>query len=279
MRTSMVAKKSALFSVMLIVSLLWLLPIFFLVLISFKTSGDYSTSSLWALPKSFSLFQNIKYVLTKVNLGLPCINSAIYTLTGSVATIIVSSLAAYSIARLKIRGSFIFFIILWSGMIFPIQIYLIPLFKAYIRLGLYDTRLGMFLIYTALSTPFCVFIFRNHFLSLPLDMQEAAKIEGCSNFQIYLKIIMPNSIAPIAVLALFQGTWIWNDLILGMILSGSWRVRPVMNALALLQGIYSGTNVPAVMTGTLIASIPTMILFLALHKYFIQGLTIQVAGE
>ncbi|GAH64898.1 unnamed protein product, partial [marine sediment metagenome] len=82
-----------------------------------------------------------------------------------------------------------------------------------------------------------------------------------------------------AVLALFQGTWIWNDLILGMILSGSWRVRPVMNALALLQGIYSGTNVPAVMTGTLIASIPTMILFLALHKYFIQGLTIQVAGE
>ncbi len=279
MKTYATAKKSILLLVILIISVIWLLPIFFLTLVSFKTPLDYSTSSLWAIPKSFSLFENIKYVYTKAHLGRPYINSIIYALTGSIATIIVSSLAAYSITRLKIRGSFIFFIVLWSGMIFPVQIYLMPLFRAYARLGLYDTRLGMFLIYTALSTPFCVFVFRNHFLSLPVDMQEAAKIEGCSDFQIYLKIIMPNSMAPIAVLALFQSSWIWNDLILGMVLSGSWKVRPVMNALALLQGIYSGTNVPAVMTGTLVASIPTVALFLLLQKYFIQGLTIQVAGE
>ena len=164
-------------------------------------------------------------------------------------------------------------------MIFPIQIYLIPLYKVYLTLNLYNTKIGMLLIYAAISIPFCVFVFRNFFLSLPDDYIEAAKIDGCSNLQIYFRILLPNSLAPIAILALFQGSFIWNDLILGMVLSSSNTVRPVMNSLALLNAVYVGTNVPAVMTGNLISGLPIIIIFILLQKYFIQGLKLQAAGE
>jgi len=278
-RAKLNIRKSTLFSAVVILCLLWLVPIFFLVLISLKTSNEYATSSFWAMPESLALFKNIKYVLIETKLGKPYINSIIYSVTASAIAIFLSSLAAYGITKLKIKGSFIIFIIIWSGMIFPIQIYLIPLFKAYLILGIYNTKIGMILIYVAITIPFCVFVFRNFFLSLPDDFQEAAKIDGCTNFQIYLRMLMPNSLGPIVVLFLFQGSFIWNDLILGMVLSASDNVRPVMNSLALLNAVYSGTNVPAVMAGSLISSLPIIILYFVLQKYFIQGLKIQVAGE
>lgn len=272
-------RKGILFSIILLLCLIWMVPIFFLVLISFKSPRDYVSSEFWSLPKQFSFIDNLKYVFVETKLIKPFLNSLFYALGGSAIAIFISSLAAYGITKLRVRGAFVIFIIIWSGMIFPIQIYLIPLYKAYLTLNLYNTRVGMLLIYTAISIPFCVFVFRNYFLTLPDDFQEAAKIDGCTNFQIYFRILMPNSLGPIAVLALFQGSYIWNDLILGMVLSGSDNVRPIMNSLALLNAVYSGTNVPAVMTGNLLSGLPIIVLYLVLQRYFIQGLKIQAAGE
>jgi multiple sugar transport system permease protein len=272
-------RKSFSFMFLFVLCLFWIVPIFFLIILSLKTTGDYASNAYYSLPHEFGFFENIKYVWIKTNLARPYINSILYAVVSSGAAIFISSLAAYAIAKLKVKGAFTIFIILWSGMIFPIQIFLIPLYKAYITLNLYNTQIGMILIYTALSIPFCVFVFRNYFLTLPDDYQEAAKIDGCNNFQIYWRMLMPNSLGPVAVLLIFQGSWIWNDLIIGMVLSKSFSVRPVMNALNLLQGQYSGTNVPAVMTGNLIAGLPMIILFIALQKYFMQGLSLQAAGE
>jgi len=262
-----------------VLCLFWIIPIFFLIILSLKTTGDYASNPYYSLPHEFGFFENLKYLWVKTNLARPYINSILYSIVSSSAAIFISSLAAYGIAKLKIKGAFTIFIILWTGMIFPIQIFMIPLLKAYLIIHLYNTQIGMILIYTALLIPFCVFVFRNYFLTLPDDYQEYAKIDGCNNFQIYWRILMPNSFGPIAVLLIFQGSWVWNDLIIGMVLSKSFSVRPVMHALALLQGKYSGTNVPAVMTGNLIASLPMIILFIALQRYFLQGLSLQVAGE
>ena len=262
-----------------VLCLFWIIPIFFLIILSLKTTGDYASNPYYSLLHEFGFFENLKYLWVKTNLARPYINSILYSIVSSSAAIFISSLAAYGIAKLKIKGAFTIFIILWTGMIFPIQIFMIPLLKAYLIIHLYNTQIGMILIYTALLIPFCVFVFRNYFLTLPDDYQEYAKIDGCNNFQIYWRILMPNSFGPIAVLLIFQGSWVWNDLIIGMVLSKSFSVRPVMHALALLQGKYSGTNVPAVMTGNLIASLPMIILFIALQRYFLQGLSLQVAGE
>lgn len=278
-RGKMNIRKSILFIIIMALCLLWLIPIFFLVLISLKSSKDYATSAFFAMPKAFALFNNIKYVFIATDFLRPFLNSIIYAICGSGIAILVSSLAGFGLTKLKLKAAFPIFIIIWSGMIFPIQIYLIPLYKAYLSVHLYNTRIGMILIYTAISIPFCVFVFRNYFLSLPDDYIEAAKIDGCSNMQIYYRILIPNSLAPIAILALFQGSFIWNDLILGMVLSSSNEVRPVMNSLALLNAVYVGKNVPAVMTGNLISGLPIIIIYMLLQRYFIQGLKLQAAGE
>ena len=267
------------FALVLILCIVWLVPILFLLNLSAKRPIDYSMNAYWSLPKLFALPENIRYVFMETQFLFPYLNSIAYAVAGSSAAIFISSLAAFAVTKLRLRGAFAIFLTLWAGMIFPIQIYLIPLYKAYLSLDLYNTRLGLFLIYVAISTPFCVFVFRNYFLSLSDDYHEAARIEGCSSFQIYWRVFMPNSWGPVAVLLLFQGSFIWNDLILGMVLTGSMKVRPVMNALSMLNSIYSGTNVPAVMAGNLLACLPVMVLYVVLQKYFIQGLTIQVAGE
>lgn len=278
-KIKMNTRKSILFVIIILLCAVWMIPIYFMVMVSFKTSNDYAMSSFWALPRSFALIENLKYVFTETKLIKPYFNSLLYAITSSGIAIFLSSLAAYSMTKLRIKGAFTIFIIIWSGMIFPIQIYLIPIYKAYLTLNLYDTKIGMILIYTALSIPFCVFVFRNYFLTLPNDFQEAARIDGCTNFQIYLKMLMPNSLGPIAILALFQGSFIWNDLILAMLLSGSDDARSVMNSLASLNALYSGRNVPAVMAGNLISCLPVVLLYLVLQKYFIKGLVMQTAGE
>jgi len=272
-------RKSILFVVIIALCLVWLIPIFFLVLISFKSSKEYAITSFWAIPRAFELLNNVKYVFTTTKFLKPFLNSLLYAVCGSGIAIFFSSMAGFALTKLKLRAAFPIFIIIWSGMIFPIQIYLIPLYKAYLTLNLYNTKIGMILIYTAVSIPFCVFVFRNYFLSLPDDYVEAARIDGCNNMQIYARILLPNSLAPMAIMALFQGSFIWNDLILGMVLSSSNDVRPVMNSLALLNAVYVGTNVPAVMIGTLISGLPVIILYMLLQKYFIQGLKLQAAGE
>lgn len=274
-----IARKAVGFTLVALICVAWLAPVLFLFNLSSKEPRDYSASTYWALPQRFALLGNVRYVFERTQFLTPYLNSIAYAVTGSAIAILISSLAAFAVTKLKITGGFAIFLVLWAGMIFPLQIYLIPLYKAYLTVKLYNTRVGLLLIYIALSTPFCVFTFRNFFLSLSDDYHEAARIEGCTSFQIYSRIFLPNSLGPIAVLFLFQGSFIWNDLILGMVLTGSQKVRPVMNALSMLNSIYSGTNVPAVMAGNLMACLPVIVLYLVLQKYFIQGLRIQAAGE
>ncbi len=131
MNAPLAIRRTILFICMAVVALVWIVPIGFLILISMKTSPDYFQSELWQLPKTFALLKNIKFVWVKTHLGIPVINSIGYALSGASFAILISSLAAYAITKLKIKGAFFFFVLLWSGMIFPIHIYLIPLYKAY----------------------------------------------------------------------------------------------------------------------------------------------------
>jgi len=208
-------------------------------------------------------------------------NSLFYGLIGAWGAILLSSIAAFSIARLRVKGSLNWFFLIWSGTIFIFQIYLIPLFKMYISTGFYDTFWGMILFYIAICIPFCMFIFRNYFLTLPEDILEAARLDGCSNFKAYWKIYKPLSKPAIAVLFLFQFTWVWNDLMFGMVLTRSINVRPIMVGLAQLQGFRagSGTNIPSLMAGALIASVSTILLFVFLRRYFIEGMRLITTGE
>jgi multiple sugar transport system permease protein len=157
--------------------------------------------------------------------------------------------------------------------------YLIPLFQAYVNIGLYDTRLGMILFYTAIAIPFCLFVMRGFFSTVPAELQEAARLDGCRDFGVYRRIFMPLARGPIAVLFLFQFTWIWNDLIFGLTLAKSDGIRPIMPSLLGMQGIYAQNGPPTVLAGALMASLPTVALFLFLRRYMIKGLTLTVGAD
>lgn len=270
------AVKLLMYFVIIILALLWLLPIAASLNAAFKTPIDYSNHKFYHLPKEFGLISNLQNVFEVYRLHENFLSSVYYAVAATFFAIIFSSMAGYSLIRLRPKFSFLLFVIIYSGTIFPFQMYLIPLYNAYNATGLYNTRLGMILVYTAIIIPFSLFVYRGFFTTLPRSIEEAAIIDGCSPVDIYVRICMPQAFAPTAVVALFQMTWIWNDLLFGMILSKSDSIRPIMVALATMAGI-GGGSIPRQMTGVLFTSIPTIILFITLQKYFIEGTSTAVS--
>jgi multiple sugar transport system permease protein len=134
-------------------------------------------------------------------------------------------MAGFSIVRLRPRFNFLLFLVIYSGTLFPFQMYLIPDYRLFNILGLYDTRAGMILIYSAICNPFSVFVYRGFTTTIPREIEEAAKLDGCGPVRSDISVFLPQSLPPTAVVARFPATWIWNDLLFGMTLSRTQFVR------------------------------------------------------
>ena len=142
----------------------------------------------------------------------------------------------------------------------------------------WESKIGLILVYVGLCIPFATFVLRGFFLTVPWEIQEAAKIEGASNFQILYKIMLPMAKAPLLLVFLIQFTWIWNDLLFGMVLSRSVGVRPITTVLTGMKDLYASMDGPTILTATVMASIPTLVIFLLLQRHFIRGLTLGSMG-
>jgi multiple sugar transport system permease protein len=271
-------RRNAGFVGVLVLTVFWLLPLVILMMNAVKSPQEYLLTSGISLPQSFHLFENLARAWAK-GLSSGFINSLIYGLVGSIAAVVLSALAAYGIVRLRIPRGLFWFLLIYSGTVFPFQMYLIPLFNMYLSTGMYDTRIGMIGFYVAITIPFCTFVMRGFFLTVPWQIQEAAALDGASSWTIFWRIMFPMARAPLILLVLIQFTWIWNDLLFGLVLTKSDEVRPIMVALVGMQGVYGATDGPSVIAATLIGSAPTLILFLALQRYFIRGLSLGVGAR
>ncbi len=269
---------------------LWLFPIWNILATSAKTTEQYLTQKPWVLPLELNVFKQLFLNIYQGLIGeveggsgeavLPALKSSlIYSTIGAIIAIICAALAAYALSRLQIKGRFFLFMLIFSGTIFPFQIYLIPLFRMYQVLEIYDTRLGLTLFYSAICIPFCMLVLRNWFNGIPQEIIDAAQIDGCGLLHIFIRIIVPLSWAPFATLFLLQFTWIWNDLIFGLTLSISREIRPIMVVLADLQNMNAPIPFPVVLASTLAGSLPTVILVIAFQRYFFKGISMAVAGE
>jgi multiple sugar transport system permease protein len=266
--------------VMTVLAVIWLLPLWLVLITPMKTYAEYASGSQWSLPPNpLHLFGNIADAWSEAGIGPGFLASLLYGVVGSAVAILCGSLGAYAITRLPIRAGFFWFLLVFSGTLFPFQMYLIPLFRLYSDSGLYDTRLGLLLFYSAIATPFCLFVMRGFFSTVPHEVEDAARMDGASRWAIFWRIMLPLAKGPIAVLVLFQFTWIWNDLIFGLVLSTSEGVRPMMPSLASLQGSYGRSGPPLVLAGALVGSLPTVLLFLALGRHLVRGLTLTQAGR
>jgi multiple sugar transport system permease protein len=263
---------------LIILCAVWLLPVVSTLLVAFKTTEEYMTTKFYELPRGFQFINNLKEVFTYYRLQINFMNSLIYAVSGVVFCVILSSTAAYAVTKLRPRGSFFIFLIIYSGTIFPFQLYLIPLLRTYNALNIYNTKFGMILLYSAICTPFATFLYRGYFMNLDDQIMQAAMIDGCGPAGIFFRIYRPQLKAPTAVVALFQGMWIWNDLLFGMVLSSRENVRPIMVAVAQSTGT-GGGKIPVMMAGVIFTSLPTILLFIFLRKYFIKGFSMQSGLE
>ncbi len=251
---------------------LWILPLYLVLVNAATPSGEYAEKPIWAPPGTFGLLENMATAWQAANLGPSVFSTLLYAVVGAGAAVLVAALAAFAIMALRVRHGFAWFMLIYSGTIFPFQMYLTPLFNGYSKTGLYDTRVGLLLLYTAIAVPFATFIIRNHFSGIPIELSEAARLDGAASRTVFWRIYMPLSTNALAAVFVFQFTWIWNEFLFGLTLSRSADVRPIMTALAALQGQYASTSIPVVLAGALAVSIPTLVLFLVLQRLFVQAL-------
>lgn len=226
---------------------------------------------LWSMPRELYLGNFIE-VLTNPSVPGYFVNSFLVTIPAAVASTVLGVLSGYVFAKMPFRGSNLLFLLFISGMFFPPQIILIPLFRLFNVFGLIDTLWPVIIAHTALGIPICTLIMRNFFSTLPNALREAAIMEGANEWQFLTKIAIRLCLPAVAVLATLQFTWIWNDFLWPLIFTQSDDKRTVMLGIIALKGQYTvAWGVQGAMS--LLASLPTLIVFLAFQRYFIKGMT------
>ncbi|GAA1547802.1 carbohydrate ABC transporter permease [Kribbella hippodromi] len=259
--------------VLLVLGLIWLAPIYLLLVNASKSIDGYDAKTVWK-PAGFSLFTNFGDAWNKAALGQTLVATTMYSVIAPVLAVLIGAAVGYAIVVLRLKHGFLWFVFIFGGTIFPLQMVLMPLFTGYADTGLYDTRVGMIIVYTAISVPFSAFVMRNFFTGIARSVFEAAVVDGGGLFRIFRSIYLPMAGSALAAIFILQATFIWNDLLLGLTLSQSDSVRPIMPALTGLQSTYGGAALPTVLAGGLLVSLPTVVLFLAAQRFFSRGLAL-----
>lgn len=257
---------------LIVFTLIYMAPVFSALLTSVRTQADISENTIFSIPQTITL-ENFPTAWTQGRVNRYLLNSFIITIPALAATIFLSSLSAYALARFRFPGNRPLYFMYVAGTMLPFQILLLPVFLLTNKLGLYNTYAGVILIHTAFQLGFCTFVLRNFMRTIPGDIMEAARIDGASEFGIYWRIVMPLTVPAIAAVATLEFTWIFNDYLWAIILIQKDALKPVTAGLSTLQGQFI-TNWPLIVAGALIATLPTLIVFFALQRYFIGGLTL-----
>ena len=270
-RKPFTAWPAVIFVALVCLAVLFLAPTAGVLLSSIKTTRDIALGALWSIPSELYL-GNFAEVLTNPSVHRYFLNTVLVTVPSTVASIALGALGGYVFAKLPFRGSNLLFLAVVSGMFFPPQVILIPLFRLFNAVDLIDTLWPIVLIHTAMGIPICTLLMRNFFATVPNALREAAILEGANEWQVLTRVALPLSLPALAVLATLQFTWIWNDFLWPLIFTQSDEKRTIMLGIVNLQGQYSvAWGVQGALS--LIASLPTLIVFLFFQRFFIRGLT------
>ena len=264
--------KNLLFGFLLLFTIFYMMPFFGALITSVRTMDDITLNGFWSIPTELT-FSNYQRAWENANVDRYMLNSFIITIPALIATIFLSSLSAYALARHKFRGNKFLYLMYVAGTMLPFQILLLPVFLLSNRTGLYDTYAGVILIHVAFQLGFCTFVLRNFMRTIPGDILDAAYIDGCSEWGIFSKMVMPLTVPGIAAVATLEFTWIFNDYLWALILLSDDAKKPITAGLSTLQGQFV-TDWPLIVAGALIGAVPTLIVFFALQRYFIGGLTL-----
>ncbi|WP_308466095.1 carbohydrate ABC transporter permease [Rathayibacter soli] len=260
--------------VLSILGIVWLLPIYLLLANSSKSNAGFSGTQLWTTGNLGDFWANVVLVFTTTDVSAGFGVSAIYAIIAPVIAVILGACIGFAVIVLKLKHGFAWFFIVFCGTVFPIQMMLIPWFSFYANSGMYDTIVGMIIIYSIVALPFSAFVMRNFFAGIAETVFEASVVDGANMWQIFTRIYLPMSTSALVVVFILQATWVWNDFLLSLILtqSDARPLMPLLNALQSTQG--GGPGYTVTLTAALLVSVPTAVLFLFTQKFFQKGLTL-----
>jgi ABC-type glycerol-3-phosphate transport system permease component len=246
-------------------------PFVWMALSSIKTLGElYTVPPVW-LPETPSL-ENYKKVLFESNVPRYFINSTIISLGATAIALILAIFASYGFARFKFRGKPAYQAFMLIGQLLPTAAIIVPLFITLRWLGLVNTYLGLILVYMIVTLPLSVWMLTSYFKAIPVELEEAAIIDGASRLGVLFRVTLPLSLPGVVAIIIYAFVTTWNEFIFALVLAQDARVKTLPIGIAEFTTEFN-TDWGAVMAASLIMTLPIAILFFAMQRLFIGGLT------
>ncbi|MCC8105628.1 MAG: carbohydrate ABC transporter permease [Clostridiales bacterium] len=260
--------------VLLLLFIAFIFP-FLLVLINvFKTKADITMSPLALIGSHGFTLENFPNAMKKMNFWVAFRNSLIITCSATVLTILCSAMAAFVIVRNKWKACSLLFTGMVASMVIPFQVLMIPLVSLYGGIfGVLNSRVTLILMHTGFSVSMATFMFHGAIhTNIPLELEEAALMDGCTRWQTFWKIVFPLLKPTVATVAIIDAMAFWNDYLLPSLVLGRKELYTIPIATQVFYGTYS-TDIGMVMAALLLAMLPILILYLFLQRYIVEGVT------
>ncbi|MFQ6015753.1 MAG: carbohydrate ABC transporter permease [Anaerolineae bacterium] len=276
-------QRGLIYVVLIAFAAFYLMPVYLLFITGMKSFAEVSMSRMWDLPSGLHFESFFKAwsggtaaegfggLAQFGGLGGNFINSVYLTVPATIISAMLGSINGYVLSKWKFRGSDMLFPLLLFGMFIPYQSILIPLVQVLSKIGLYGTIPGLIFVHVVYGIPITTLIFRNYYAAVPSELVEAARIDGANIFGVYRHVLFPLSMPGFVVVMIWQFTNIWNDFLFAVTVTGNPEVQPITVALNNLAGsLIVEWNVQ--MAGSLLAALPTLLVYIFLGRFFMRGL-------
>jgi alpha-glucoside transport system permease protein len=266
---------------LILLAVIWLVPSVGLLITSFRTRSDIANTGWWESLSTLNFtLDNYDQVLRGADMGSSFVNSLLISVPATIIPLFLGSLAAYALSWIRFPFRDTIFLAIVALMVVPTQMSLVPVLIFFRNMGEFlsgdkslitGSYVGIWLAHSAFALPFCIFLLRNFFITLPRDLIEAARVDGASNFRIFWKVVLPLSVPALASFAIFQFLWVWNDLLMALVFVQESSLLPLTVRISQVQSTY-GVEWHLLSAGAFVLMAVPLIVFFSLQRYFVQGL-------
>lgn len=253
--------------------IIWLLPLIAVAAFSIRPESDFVEGNYWGMPGSFEFFSNYGRVFFESDMPRYLLNSVLITVPTVIGAVALSSMTGFALGVYKFRGNLLIFFMFIAGNFVPFQILMVPVRDLTVSMNLYDTKTGLILFHIAFQTGFCTLFMRNFIRALPFPLIEAARVEGVAEWRIFWFVVLPLMRPALAALAVLIFTFIWNDYFWAVVLTQGPDSQPVTAGITSFNSQFRAAY-HLMSAGSIVAAIPPVLMFFAMQKHFIAGLTL-----